>query len=337
MTGQQGNDMGLSRTASDPMPHAPGELTVLLARLADPDAPAPVIRETERAALLALAQPHGVENILWRKFGADIDAPGGAETLNRVGQAMLLEGLRHEISAALTASGVPACVVKGPVFSERLYRIRSDRLFSDIDLLVDPARMDEALGVLAGLGYVLPEKLWDNSRRDMEYKFQHPQHPTVLIELHGDLVHYPLLRRRASFGLDALLAAGDGDGTAPAALLATAIVHATMGHKLDRLVMLVDVLQAVRHLPSEDVDRTIAVLTRLRLELECAVCLSAVARLFGDGAAAGLAARFRPGMRARLGRLLVSPKTIVHAQGDGYRLRSWCRRKTFRLLQRLPL
>ena len=312
-----------------------GEPTFVLARLADPEAPALHVPEADRAALLRRARPHGVENILWRKFGAGIDAPGGAETLHRVGQAMLLDGLRRDISTALAASGVPACVVKGPVFAERLYPVRGDRLFSDIDLLVDPAFTKEAIAAMDGLGYVRQGKLWDNSRRDMEYKFQHPRHPTALVELHGNLVHYPLLRRRASFGLRALLAVGDGDGEAPAALLATAIVHATLGHKLDRLVMLVDVLQAARNLPPQDFDRTVAALIRLRLGLECAVCLPVVARLFGDDAVAELAGRFPSGVSVRLGRLLVSPDAVVHAQEKSHR-GSWRRRKAFRLVQCLP-
>ena len=311
------------------------DLTFALARLADPEAPAPATPEPDRKALLELARPHGVENILWRKFGAGIDAPGGAGTLHRVGQAMLLDGLRRDISAALAARGVPACVVKGPVFAERLYAVPGDRLFGDVDLLVDPVFMEEAIRAMEELGYVRQGKTWDNSRRDMEYKFGHPRHPTALIELHGDLVHYPQLRKRAGFGLRELLAAGDGDGQAPAALLATAIVHATLGHKLDRLVMLVDVLQAVRNLPPQDYDRAAAALAGLRLDLECAVCLSVVARLFCDDAVAALADRFPAGAAARLGRLLVSPGAAVHAQGRGRRRGSWARRKTFRLLQRL--
>lgn len=307
---------------------------LLLARLADPDAPAPAMPEPDRKTLLEQARPHGVENILWRKFGADIDAPGGAETLHRVGQAMLLEGLGHDISTAFAAKGVPACIVKGPVFAERLYAVRGDRLFSDIDMLVDPTSMDEAIAVMKELGYVRESKAWDNARRDMEYKFEHPQHPTALIELHSNLVHYPLLRRRASFGLRELLVAGDDDGEAPAALLATAVVHATLGHKLDRLQMLVDVLQAVRHLPQRDYGRAAAVLARLRLGLECAVCLSVVAQLFGDERAAELASRFHRGPRGRLGTMLVSPATVV--DGRSRNGRSWGRRKAFRLLQYLP-
>lgn len=313
-----------------------GDPVFLLARLADPGAPVPVMRETSREALLKLARPHGVENILWRKFGADIDAPGSAETLHRVGQTMLLDGLRLELSAALAAKGVPASVVKGSVFAERLYAVRSDRLFSDVDLLVDPSFMEEAGVVMAGLGYVREGKAWDNSSRDMEYKFVHPRHPTALVELHGNLVHYPLLRRRVSFGLRELLAAGDGDGEAPAALLATAVVHATLGHKLDRLQMLVDVLQAVRHLPRQDFGGAAATLSELGLGLECAVCLSVTARLFGDEAVADLADRFRFGLRGCLGRLLVSPDAVVDGRGAGHGSSSWGRRKAFRLLQYLP-
>ena len=312
------------------------DICIQLARLSDPQADAPAILPAHRQQLLELARPHGVENILWRKFNASIEGPEGTATLHRLGQVMLLEQLRHEISEAFSAKGVVACVVKGPVFARRLYPVRSDRLFSDIDWLVHPASMARAISAMERLGYRRRSKAWDNSRRDTEYKFLHPQHPSALIELHGNLVHYPLLRQRASFGLRALLEAGEGDSEAPAALLATAIVHATLGHKLDRLVMVVDVLQAVRNLPPEAFDRTVKVLCELRLGLECAVSLSVAALLFDDDSAAELASRFPDSLSARIGRRLVKPSAVLNAQRPDFQRWSWARRKAFRMLQRLP-
>jgi hypothetical protein len=229
---------------------------------------------------------------------------------------------------------VPASVVKGPVFARRLYSVRGDRLYTDIDLLVEDGAMGRAIATMGELGYAREDGLQDGLRRSMEYKFTHPKHGNVLIELHGDMVHYPMLRRRAAFGRRELLLAGDGDGEAPGALLATAIVHATLGHKLDRLIMLVDVLQAARRLPQADQGRFAETLAGLRLGLECAVCLGLTARLFGDAATAELAGRFRSGPRHRLGKLLVPPRAVIAAQDKSARA-SWMRRKTFRLLQYL--
>ena len=186
------------------------------------------------------------------------------------------------------------------------------------------------------IGYNRPTKAWDNSDRDMEYKFTHPQHPIVLIELHGNLVHYPSLRRRTSFGLSELLEAGEGDGEAPIALLATAIVHASLGHKFDKLQILVDVLQAARQLKTDDYDKAANILITLRLGLECAVCLSVVGELFDDETARALAMHFRSGALVKVGRSLITPDSIVQAPSNTKLSSSWRRRKTFRLLQYLP-
>ncbi|MEP5780984.1 MAG: nucleotidyltransferase family protein [Hyphomicrobiales bacterium] len=312
------------------------QMTTMLAKLADPEAPVLELSAQDREKVLELARLHRVDNILWRKFGSNVDTKEGAHTLTRVGQSMLLDSLRHDIMDGFKEKGVSACIVKGPVFAQRLYTSTGDRLFTDIDLLIDPADMPKALLTMSELGYNRPTKTWDNSDRDMEYKFYHPDHPIVLIELHGNLVHYPLLRRRASFGLRDLLQAGEGDGEAPNALLATAIVHATLGHKIDHVQMLVDVLQATRNLPRNDFTNAVAILKKMRLGLECAVCLSVVGQLFDDDVVNELAAHFIGGIRSKIGRKLITPDVVVQAQGNEMHKGSWRRRKTFRMLQYLP-
>lgn len=291
---------------------------------------------TDKKTLFELAADHGVSTILWRKFGSDPESPEGVQTFYRLGLAMLLESLHEEISTALNNKGINACVVKGPVFAERLYDYENDRPFTDIDLILDTKSMKEAIKVMESIGYVLYDKMQDKSDFHMEYKFHHKKHPKVLIELHGNMVHYTLLRQHATFGINELLEAGSGDGKAPTALLATAIVHATLGHKIDKLQILVDVLQAVRKLPPDSYEDVAATLTRLRLGLECVVCLSVVEKLFEDKAVAELASHFRCGIRGHLGRCLVSPRSVIYAQSRKKQWGSWLRRKTFRLLQYIP-
>jgi len=318
--------------------HAPDRnLYRTLAYLADPEKPAPpaVQRTADCAALTELAKAHGVDAILWRKLGGGYDGPGGQDMLYRIAQAMLLERLRHEITAALASGGTRASVVKGPVFADRLYAMHGDRLFTDIDLLVEESAMGAAIGTMRELGYVRADGRQDGQRRSMEYKFTHPAHAHVLIELHGDMVHYPLLRRRASFGRRELLRAGDGDGETGGALLATAIVHATLGHKFERLAMLVDVLQAARRLPPADHRRFADTLSAMRLDLECAVCLGVTAALFEDATCADLASLFRKNLKDRIGAWLITPQAVI-AAGEKSTNTSWLRRKSFRLMQYLP-
>jgi hypothetical protein len=327
---------GLRPFAAMGLPEPDRDLAGALAHLADPEKPAVGVDGTAvREALLALAEPHGVDAILWRKFGGDHDGPGGRGMLHRIGQAMLLDRLRRDITSSLATSGVGVSVVKGPVFAERLYPVRGDRPFTDIDLMVEDGAMGKAIVAMGELGYRRGDGVESGPRRSKEYKFTHPGHRNVLIELHGDMVHYPLLRHRAAFGRGELLRAGDGDGEAPGALLATAIVHATLGHKFERLIMLVDVLQAARRLPAADHRRFVDTLAAMRLGLECGVCLNVTARLFEDDAAAELAGRFRSGLRSRAGGLLVTPRSVIVVKGKSPRA-SWLRRKAFRLLQYLP-
>ncbi len=311
------------------------ELDVTLACLADPEKPAIEVGDAVlREQLMQLARAHGVDGIVWRKFGGSLGAAGDEEMLHRIGRAMLLNRLRHEIDAAFAASGVQASVVKGPVFAAKLYSVCGDRLYTDIDLMVEHGALETANAVMKELGYVR-EDGGQGPRRSLEYKFVHPDHRHVLIELHGDMVHYPLLRRRAAFGRDELLRAGEGDAEAAGALLATAIVHATLGHKFERLSMLVDVLQAARHLPQADYRSFAGTLCAMRLGLECAVCLAVTARLFHDPASAELERLFDAGLKGRFGKMLLTPRTLIATQGETAR-GSWLRRKSFRLVQYLP-
>lgn len=311
------------------------DLDGTLAYLADPEKPGLDVEDAAlRHGLLELARAHGVDTIVQRKLGGDYAAAGDQEMLYRIGQAMLLNRLRHEIEGAFAASAVPASVVKGPVFAGKLYRVQGDRLYTDIDVMVGQDAIGRANAVMKELGYVRGDG-GDGIRGNMEYKFGHPQHRNVLIELHGDMVHYPLLRRRAPFGRRELLRAGDGDSEAPAALLATAIVHATLGHKFERLSMLVDVLQAARHLPQADYRRFADTLSAMRLALECAVSLGVAARIFGDPAATELSKLFHGGVKGHAGTLLVTRRAVIGAQEKPAHA-SWLRRKSFRMIQYMP-
>src|SRR5690606_27819354 len=143
--------------------------------------------------------------------------------------------------------------------------------------------LERASDVMRERGFQ-PERneIWDNSQRNMEFKWTLAQNRSVLFELHTDLVHYPRLRRRVSFGYEELLAAGQGDPEAPEALLCVAIVHASCGHKFHRLQMVVDVLQAARRLPDDRIDTFVRIARKLRFGMEAAVSLSLASRLFED-------------------------------------------------------
>ena len=170
------------------------------------------------------------------------------------GQSLLLRHHGRSITGAFAEAGIPAAIVKGPVFAERIYKVPSDRPFTDIDLLTAPENLAKANAVLSSLGFVaLTKQVWDKSDSNQEYKWGRSDNPNVLIELHGNLVHYASFRRLLSYSYTDLLRAGGGDPTAPAALLMTAVIHAACGHKFHRLQFAVDIIQAARALPEADI------------------------------------------------------------------------------------
>ena len=128
--------------------------------------------------------------------------------------------------------------------------------------------------------------------------------------------------------------AGDGDPNAPAALLMTAVIHAACGHKFHRLQFAVDIIQAARALPDADLPMLERAARAIGAELELAVSLNLVGKLFGDQRALDLAQRFSSGFTGAVSKRLVSPAAVHNAMSTSGRA-SHARRKAFRGLQLL--
>jgi hypothetical protein len=160
-----------------------------------------------------------------------------------------------------------------------------------------------------------------------------PEIPAVLVELHLNLVHYPALRRKVSYGYQQLAACGHGDPEAPLGLFFTSVVHAALGHKFHQLRMLVDVLQAWRKLGQEERRSLSKVARALGAEMETALCLKLVSDLFGLPDACDAAASLVATPAARAALLLVDAPTLLAAPHSRV---SWIRRHAFRLAQHMP-
>lgn len=317
-----------------------------LARLADPEAAVPDAVLADRAVLgrlLAAAEAHGVLPIVGRKLraagvsGLPDQVTALLEDAHRAlvlatGQSMLLDHHARRLRQRFTAAGVVAATVKGADFADHLYRQRSDRPYTDVDFLVAPDDLARANRIVAEAGFSRPRKRWDNSARDQEYKWFLDGNAKVLVELHGNLVHYPALRRRLSFGHADYLAASTASERVGRLLVA--VVHGACGHKFHRLNLLVDVLQAVRRLTGADEAILDAVAARLGTRLEVAVTLGLVGELFGEARATRLAARHLDHRAVRLGHRLITPATVLAAPAGS--VRSRLRRHAFRQLQQLP-
>jgi hypothetical protein len=321
----------------------------LLLRTADPEAAAVSDDMSARtlSALLDNAEFHGILPIMLRKLGERGDAhlPSDGHLHAKLadlrdkatiatGQSMLLQYHGNRIMKGLQAEGVPARIVKGPVFARKLYRSISDRPFTDIDILVEPANLARANKVIAACGFELGSQEAE-SYQLQEFKWLAKENSSLLIELHGDLVHDTGMRRRLSLGFREL---GTIDGEAadtPAALLTIAIVHAAGGHKFHRLQLCVDVLQGVRALHSPEEEARLLDAARMTgIELELAVVLHVTGKLFDEARALGLAGRIRPDLSIRLARRLITSNTLLRVNARE-KFSSRLRRDAFRWIQRL--
>ena len=322
----------------------------LFAGLADPEREAnPEDWASEEATLrmLSVARLHGVLPIVWRKFRTLPSLSGWGDAFRSAmqrtadtiaimaGQSLLLRHHGRNITGAFAEAGIPVAIVKGPVFAERIYKVPADRPFTDIDLLTAPEHLAGANAILPSLGFVaLTKQVWDKSDSNQEYKWGRSDNPNILIELHGNLVHYASFRRLLSYSYTDLLRAGGGDPTAPAALLMTAVIHAACGHKFHRLQFAVDIIQAARALPEADIPQLERAARAIGAKLELAVSLNLAGELFDDRRTLDLAQRFSPGFTSMLSKRLVSPAAIHNAMSTSGSASHMCR-KAFRGLQLL--
>ena len=114
---------------------------------------------------------------------------------------MLLRRQAAEIAAALAADGVPAMVLKGPEFADRLYPQPAVRVFSDIDLLIPKTAGAAAEAVMRRLGYEPAASSMKYDEGYGERGWRRPKSPGGLVEIHWNLVNSPTLRRMVSVEL----------------------------------------------------------------------------------------------------------------------------------------
>ncbi|AZO10038.1 MULTISPECIES: nucleotidyltransferase family protein [unclassified Mesorhizobium] len=322
----------------------------LLLDFADPEAPAgggQTVSASRWMALLTNAEFHGVLPIMLRKLGerGDANLPDDAalrqklvelrdQTTLATGQSMLLQYHGDRVMKALAARGVPARIVKGPVFARKLYRHAADRPFTDIDILVDPTSIGEANSVIAECGFKLASG--EAKSHDLqEFKWLENENSSLLIELHGNLVHDSGMRRRLSLGFRELRIIDGDEPDSPASLLTIAIVHAAGGHKFHRLQLCVDVLQGVRALQSPEAEaRLLEAAWMTGIELELATVLNVTGHLFDMPRAIELAGRIKPDLAIRVAKWLITGNMLLRVNSKE-KMRSRLSRDAFRWVQRL--
>lgn len=264
----------------------------LIANLADPQVSnvAPeAVEKHEEARLFEALRLHNVEPVALHKLRSlPLEArfaPGlcsaWKDHLYMRALVSALSGAADNLTRAFADADLPFRVVKGARFAHDLYPAPAQRPFSDIDILVPMAARHRHETVLRDLGYHKFERAhFDKSGTNEEQKWGLDGNDLILCELHTNLVHLPALRRCVSLSYEDLSRA-NGDGALPlAGHFVVAVLHASAGHKFHNLRLLVDVLQAARHLGDDDIVHLRQQMPTLRMRPEVLESLHLVSGLF---------------------------------------------------------
>lgn len=331
-----------------PQNHISREVWDLLIQISDPEKSMPDVADfSDRCifTILDLARNHGVIEIVGQKLCVWLSERGffnevqalAEERQQLVAKTMLLDYHAHELIDRFRREEIHAEIVKGPVFADLLYKNRGQRTYSDIDFLVKSEDIVGANQVAKEYGLRADESQWHVSEQKLEYKwFLTTATLNILIEIQGNLVHRPSLRKHAGFGYQEYLVANHL-GTSPfIKLLITAVVHTAFSDKFEILKVLIDVLQACRKLSPSDYESLKLVVRSLSFELEIGVTVYLVAKLFNDENAHRIAALFEKVGAVQVGRMLITPNVIYASQYGLWPARAVLAKVLFRSIQKFP-
>jgi hypothetical protein len=316
-----------------------------LAAVADPlfncRTPEQAISADEVSVLIDAASAHGVLPAAGRNLKGALGVPTGVNAEQFIGepfreldrQLILVAGHRlllmhhaHGIAAAIAASALEACVIKGPVFARRLYPRPGDRSFTDIDILAAPSSVDTIGEILRPLGFVAARDSNTRRGKPSEQKWLLAGNDAVLVEVQTDVIHSARSGGIRLCYAD-LVAAGGGDPEGATAQLLLAAVHGVAGHQFERLQPAVDVLQAVRGVAGPiDATRLVRIAAEAGAAAALQTALDAVSRLFGEKRAVELADQVKPARWRGLRRALLTPPVVLRSQAKGAVWDSWRRR-----------
>jgi hypothetical protein len=317
----------------------------LLLALADPRGPAGVIAlappESEQLRrLLELADRHGalaivMENLKplagqgngpWNSFQPDPAAWEWArqQLRHRTVLSLVLRQQAQELTSHMHEAGLPAIVIKGCDFSDRLYSHPSLRPFTDVDLLIPERILPEARQVFRNLGYLPVPVPMKHATGYGEESWRQPARPGGTVEIHWNLVNSPSLRRALSVTYEDLQLETHQSRPRPsaAAVLLIAAVHGVASHGVDRLQVLCDVVQAVRGTAGVLDEAWLAqAVSHTGTERALATSLALAHKMYREPACLDLMKHLGIGRRAWAGKLLLSRGVILraHAARDSFR------------------
>lgn len=201
--------------------------------------------------LIELARRHGLVGVLAGETKNPVVT--AVQSRQQVRQTVMLRHLNRLLDE-LDAAGIRAAVVKGPAVAQA-YAVRSQRPFSDIDILVEDDRLEDAIEVLASDEAIveIPEKRPKAAKRDVVIGDRSGIRFNV--DLHWDLFSYTQLRGMADGAMAdawAEAAFSPDDELGPRWELPEhhtvcfLSAHAVLDHRF-RLILFRDLLEVTRH------------------------------------------------------------------------------------------
>ena len=135
----------------------------------------------------------------------------------------------REVAAAIGARALRVLILKGALFAWTVYPHPDQRLRSDMDILVDPTRLEDARQVLVELGYRPLYSAAGGTPTEEEAWCRRCKDGVHMVDLHWRLRSHPLLRDRLTFteqwdesvALPALAEGARGQGPVHAVLMAS--------------------------------------------------------------------------------------------------------------------
>jgi hypothetical protein len=327
--------------------------------LADPTGvqrplPATGLRDDEWADLFSWADGHGVlpatvanlKAILRREGPQRLVAsrPRQADPHERLERALeaagsmmrqriaitgILKSHSEGVRQAMARDRLPAIIIKGCDFADRLYAHPSLRPYRDIDLLVPPAAAGRAEQVLRQLGYRPADESggkYAGEYGESAWRLAAP--PQIVVELHWNLVNSPSQRRVVSVGYDDLqLESLHRNGLTyqqptPASILLLSAIHAGIGHRFDRLQLLCDIGQVCRGVAGPiDLDWLRETIARTGGRGALAIALHLVGSILQEPLCDTLCDRLQLGRLGLSWRLLLGKSLVLRSNSPFNKLR----------------
>jgi hypothetical protein len=161
--------------------------------------------------LAAAAAWHRVESSVWLSLRASASsATPEVQALGTEHDATVASHLRmvHElrvISTALGSAGLDFAVLKGPVLAELCYERPDLRRYADLDVLVSPRALPDAVAALEGIDCTVLDENWEMLTRLHVGEIHVATRAGITIDLHWDLISDAGLRRKFRIRTDDLL------------------------------------------------------------------------------------------------------------------------------------